>query len=1144
LGKLTDQYFDKPDNYKDKNRQRVYLKDIDCPPVWQEKLKEHIPASLFYWNDSTGEVGGPGAVDEPIPNGTGRRKGREVAIAGDLMSSLPQEMRAENLMCYIGHEGTYTPSHREMCASLGHNIMVNASEAFDESGQPEKPGSSIWFMTEAKDRHTVQEYWLSVLGHDIEVENHFAQIVAWQRAPFRVYVVEQKAGDFILVPPLAPHQVWNRGTRTMKVAWNRTTVETLERAMIEALPNARMVCRDEQYKNKAIIYYTLLKYSALLKQARIQASRSQHEARRISESKKVRQVQRDFKRLFELFKNILISESFAPGTKEQTEMLPFDSNVTCAYCRGNVFNRFLSCKTCMDMLDTGVDEPYDVCMDCFAMGRCCGCQSKYKWMEQWRWKDLVARYDEWRKQIIDIDGGMTGKTPLSLDEERQLYPKKTLAQVCQQQLKMRPWVDVKQSKLVKEDDSEEEIQVNDDGTVKRMKKKRSKAWLDSHKTCHVCCHRHPKWMMANCTMCERGWCYGSLWRAHDQMPQDIMQDPNWECPHCRKVCSTGACRKDSRQQPYEPKGTLLGHDTKKVADVRSVEALVDFSVSNLNWLKEAPDQIPGESARLKRKKEEAERAKLNDPTLNEHYVDEDEDEGIVVDGDVRGEIEYSPPNDLIDPALGGGSGAAWPTSQNNFGEETATDNMNGDVEGDANNFDGSASLYPDPSNLNSGFVAPSALMYRPNIVDDADANFQASSSSSKKKRARPDDMEQIKLVTSKKQKVNKDDRPLPKNKANKQFQMQQESKRLEEAKKAGRFIQVMAAMKGRSCIATLKIDKQRLADKLADLEVSTNINHSHSHPLPADVLLRSDIAPPKPNGFQAINNPQQPKKQKAFKVRVEDDGDFHSWDRSNRGNKKASTAKEKYEEITVESDEEEFVDDEPSPNQRKEGRSSQWLARKHQDGDEDLPDALPDNFKDGDVNARNRDREQERKERRKTMPAGPPQAQKAPRIRPNMRASTGGSGHGLDGASDTPGKRGRGRPPKAIAEAKAMQIAKAAVLEAENRKAKLEAAGLVDDDDDASEPSRDQDNEEEEEEEPTPKPSAPMRQSIFAQRKNIKIVGAAKPKEKVQVEISDDKSSSSASSSAGSIPANLMRRGPPGRTSLPGVSKVAFVGGR
>ena len=81
------------------------------------------------------------------------------------MSSLPEEMRAQNLMCYIGHEGTYTPAHREMCASLGQNIMVEASR--DENG--EKKGSSVWFMTESKDREVVREYFLSMLGHDIEM---------------------------------------------------------------------------------------------------------------------------------------------------------------------------------------------------------------------------------------------------------------------------------------------------------------------------------------------------------------------------------------------------------------------------------------------------------------------------------------------------------------------------------------------------------------------------------------------------------------------------------------------------------------------------------------------------------------------------------------------------------------------------------------------------------------------------------------------------------------------------------------------------------------------------------------------------------------------------------------------------------------
>lgn len=174
MSKLANQYWENARNYKDKSRQRIYLKDIDCPQVWHDKLQEHMPASLFYLNDNTGEQGGSGATIDPKFSVPGRRLGRGIARAGDLMSCLPPDMRAENLMCYVGHEGTYTPAHREMCATMGHNIMVEASSEVGDDGKPEKPGSSIWFMTESKDRNTVSEYFLSVLGHDIEVESHFA----------------------------------------------------------------------------------------------------------------------------------------------------------------------------------------------------------------------------------------------------------------------------------------------------------------------------------------------------------------------------------------------------------------------------------------------------------------------------------------------------------------------------------------------------------------------------------------------------------------------------------------------------------------------------------------------------------------------------------------------------------------------------------------------------------------------------------------------------------------------------------------------------------------------------------------------------------------------------------------------------------
>lgn len=636
---LTDQWNAK--NYKDPNRQRIYLKDIDCPPVWREKLKEVIPPLLFYLNESTGDVGAPGASLEPNPNGPGMRIGRGIAKAGDLMSSLPPDMRAVNLMCYIGHEGTYTPCHREMCATLGHNIMVEASTGLVENGKPTKPGSSIWFMTESKDRHLVSEYWLSTLGHDIEVENHFAQINAWKAAPFKTYVVEQKVGDFILIPPLAPHQVWNRGTRTMKVAWNRTTVETLELALNEALHRSRMVCRDEQYKNKAIVFYSLDKYSTLL--------------RRVSEQKlsspKIRQLQKDFRRLFSLYTQILISESFSRDRPEEknVQFLPFDSNVTCSYCRCNIFNRFLTCPSCIGTLPSGEEDNYDICMECYAMGRSCACISKLKWVEQFRWKELTEKHETWRQQILEF-GGQASDLPQPLDVERDRFGKKTLAEICQEELRRRPWVDITKPVVSAEDDND--VDVDDEGRVrKRRKVHRSDKRRKEHGSCHICKTPEPKWKLASCRSCGLNYCYGSLFRAFDIMPQKVMEDYYWKCPKCLKICSCGACRRDPTMTPFEPTGTLLGSDTRKIADPRSVESLVDFSHSNIVWLKKAGDDHPHDTRRLRKRQEEAEKAKLHEPTLDEHYVEEGSP-GDVEAGILRlAEYEGIP----IDPALGPGS---------------------------------------------------------------------------------------------------------------------------------------------------------------------------------------------------------------------------------------------------------------------------------------------------------------------------------------------------------------------------------------------------------------------------------------------------------------------------------------------------------
>lgn len=574
MRQLADQHT--PSKFRKGDRQRLYLKDVDCPKEWHDALETIIHPIVFYLNENVTSCGS--RSDETAAEDT-------LAPAGDLMSSLPPDMRAENLMCYIGHEGTYTPAHREMCASLGQNIMVEASGS--ENG--EKPGSSIWFMTETKDREVVREYFLSMLGHDIEIENHFAQINAWKRANFDVHVVEQQPGDFILVPPLAAHQVWNRGTRTMKVAWNRTTVETLSMALDEALPKARLVCRDEQYKNKALVYYTMGKYAKLLT-----PDEKSDIFERWNLPFRKAQVADNFKVLFGLFTTIILSEMLHTEERD-IERIPFGSYITCSFCRGNIFNRFLTCKHCIRKTEAGEDDTYDVCMECYTMGRSCACISELSWCEQWDWSELVANYEEWRGIVIANDGYVDVEaSPQPIEVVAQRMARKSLARICQEELKRRSGKDLTlgSARLNYEEDSNSEKTPTQRGQNRRRQKTGNVA------NCHVCSHKEYIYKMAKCSNidCNEAYCYGSLYRAFDEMPVVAMENENWQCPKCRNICYCGSCRRTGTST-YTPTKTCLGYDTLKIADDRSVEALVNFRLHNFSWIKAVGEESRSQHSR-------------------------------------------------------------------------------------------------------------------------------------------------------------------------------------------------------------------------------------------------------------------------------------------------------------------------------------------------------------------------------------------------------------------------------------------------------------------------------------------------------------------------------------------------------------------
>ncbi|KAF3936487.1 hypothetical protein ABW19_dt0209290 [Dactylella cylindrospora] len=527
MAKLTSKF--SPSNY-DGHQQRLYGKDLDCPPVWRTSLENVLPNSTFY-----------------------------LSPRADLMSSLPKDARAENMMCYIGHEGTYTPAHTEMCATLGQNIMIAASS---EGANSEK-GSSLWFMTQMADRDVVAEYWMGTLGHDLSVEAHFASLDDLRNAPFTVYILEQRVGDYVLVPPLAPHQVWNRGTYTIKAAWNRVTVDTLEHAMREALPKIRLVCRDEQYKTRAIIYDTLRIYTKALLDG------DEGDLRKFPPT-----IKDDYIKLYNLFTSILLDECFSPllPKENKVELIPNEYNVTCSFCRGNIFNRFLSCKRCPPSMEGLEEDPYDVCMDCYARGRSCFCVSGLTWVEQHSWVELLTDHEKFRTKVIEIEKEKNEEavTPPQFSQALANLNRKSLARVCQEALQTRPYLDP--DDIGELDDEREIARKKKDGTLL---------------ACHTCGNRHPSWKAMLCTTkdCGKAYCFGNLWRAYDMDPfDDCLGKHYWKCPVCLGFCSCGRCRKKPGAHPYIPKCTILGAVTKHVADPRSIESLVDFGKGNVGWL--------------------------------------------------------------------------------------------------------------------------------------------------------------------------------------------------------------------------------------------------------------------------------------------------------------------------------------------------------------------------------------------------------------------------------------------------------------------------------------------------------------------------------------------------------------------------------
>ncbi|KAG6832324.1 hypothetical protein H0H87_001965 [Tephrocybe sp. NHM501043] len=169
LDKFIEQSRSAPKFTTSGEEERLYGKDAECPEQWDQWLHQSkvIPPTL---------------------------------TPDDNPENLLSSRHVETLMCYLGIGDTFTPCHKDLCASSGQNLMCYT----------EKDGSSFWFMTKTSDAPAASKY-LQKLNQELDHETHVISVEELANAPFEVYIAEQKLGDLVLVPPRSCHQVVNYG---------------------------------------------------------------------------------------------------------------------------------------------------------------------------------------------------------------------------------------------------------------------------------------------------------------------------------------------------------------------------------------------------------------------------------------------------------------------------------------------------------------------------------------------------------------------------------------------------------------------------------------------------------------------------------------------------------------------------------------------------------------------------------------------------------------------------------------------------------------------------------------------------------------------------------------------------------------------
>ncbi|KIJ16915.1 hypothetical protein PAXINDRAFT_74465 [Paxillus involutus ATCC 200175] len=347
-------------------QERLYGKDGECPAAWTEWLTEGhaIPKELLFDGSN------------------------------DFLKFLPDTAKVQTLMCYMGIGDTFTPFHKDLCASSGQNLMCYTEHA----------GSSFWFMTKASVTPQVAAYFHQ-LGQEIDLETHVVTIEELAKAPFDVYIAEQQIGDLVLVPPRSCHQVVNKGGITIKTSWSRMSLDGLQTALWNELPIYHRVCRQEIYKVKSNIFHAAQHFIGVLET--LPENSAQQDTTVCAEK---------LKQLVVLFDDILASDysttrDSMPHVSQSGSL--HNDDLHCDFCGADIFQSFFECDSCVrtpssqtssDILAVG--DGLVLCPLCYVEGRTCRCGEAQP-VQCRPFSDLLQIRDRAVRAILSVDNNFT-----------------------------------------------------------------------------------------------------------------------------------------------------------------------------------------------------------------------------------------------------------------------------------------------------------------------------------------------------------------------------------------------------------------------------------------------------------------------------------------------------------------------------------------------------------------------------------------------------------------------------------------------------------------------------------------------------------------------------------------------------------------